>query len=157
MPVLQPEATEALQAQGRAAIEQKGDRLTTIDVASAAFFEPGSATLSDSGKALLQPVAASFKEERFKDYEIIIEGHTDDTPIHNTQFPSNWELSTARATAVVRYFLEQGIPATKVRAAGYADTFPKVPNRDENGSAILFNQAQYRRVVIKLEKIEPGS
>ncbi|HMK68945.1 MAG TPA: hypothetical protein VK433_10375, partial [Stellaceae bacterium] len=49
---------------------------------------------------------------------------------------------------------DQGIPARRLRAAGYADTFPKAPNRDAGGTAIPENQAKNRRVVIKLEKIE---
>jgi len=57
---------------------------------------------------------------------------------------------------VVHYFLEQGIPARKLRAAGYADSFPKAPNRDANGNPIPEHQAQNRRVVIKLEKIDKG-
>jgi len=55
---------------------------------------------------------------------------------------------------VVRFFLEQGIPARKLTAAGYADTFPIVPNRKADGSVIPENQARNRRVVIKLEKID---
>jgi chemotaxis protein MotB len=54
----------------------------------------------------------------------------------------------------VHYFLDQGIPALKLRAAGYADTFPRAPNRDANGNAIPENQTQNRRVVIKMEKID---
>jgi chemotaxis protein MotB len=57
---------------------------------------------------------------------------------------------------VVKFFLEQGIAPQKLRAAGYADTFPVVPNRDASGKSIPENQARNRRVVIKLEKIEKG-
>jgi flagellar motor protein MotB len=146
-----------LKSQGPATIEQKGDRLTTIEVNSAAFFGSGSATLSEGGKSALHDVAATIKSNKFKDYRVTVEGHTDDAPIKTAQFPSNWELSTARASAVVHFFLEQGIPAQRLRAAGYADTFPKVPNRDANGNPIPANQAQNRRVVIKLEKIDKTS
>ncbi|MFA5041052.1 MAG: OmpA family protein [Bdellovibrionales bacterium] len=134
--------------------EPKGDRITILEMNSAAFFDIGSAILNPAGKALLQGVADKLKGVEFKDYRITVEGHTDDTPINTAQFPSNWELSTARASAVVRHLVEQGIGAEKLRAAGYADTFPKVPNRDEDGKAISFNQAENRRVIIKLEKIE---
>jgi chemotaxis protein MotB len=137
-----------------AVVEQKGDRLTTIEMSSAAFFESGSAELSVPGKVILGNLALNLKSDKFRDYQITVEGHTDDQPIHTTQFPSNWELSTARASAVVHFFLEEGIAADKLRAAGYADTFPKAPNRDADGRAIPENQAQNRRVVIKLEKIE---
>jgi chemotaxis protein MotB len=135
--------------------KDKGDRITILEMNSAAFFGSGSATLSEPGKVILRNVAVNLQaDDRFKDYQITVEGHTDDSPISTPQFPSNWELSTARASAVVHYFLDQGIPAVRLRAAGYADTFPVAPNRDANSNAIPANQAQNRRVVIKLEKIE---
>ena len=134
--------------------QKQGDRITTVDMNSATFFPSGSATLSDEGKAVLVKVLAGLNTSQYKDFVITVEGHTDDVPINTLQFPSNWELSTARAAAVVRFFIEQGIPADKLRASGYADVMPKVPNRDAAGNAIPANQAQNRRVVIKLEKVD---
>lgn len=153
-PFAQSEIVGMLKSQGRADIEQKGDRITTLEISSAAFFDSGSAALSKSGESILRDVTVDLKSEKLKDYQITVEGHTDDTPINTSRFPSNWELSTARASAVVHFFLDQGIPALKLRAAGYADTFPKAPNRDAYGSAIPENQTQNRRVVIKMEKID---
>jgi chemotaxis protein MotB len=135
-------------------VKPKGDRITMLETGSAAFFDSGSATLTGSGVAILGKVVANLASGSFDDYRITVEGHTDDTPIKTTVFPSNWELSTARASAVVHFLLDHGIPAARLRAAGYADTFPKAPNRDAAGNAIPENQAQNRRVVIKLEKIE---
>jgi chemotaxis protein MotB len=149
-----PEIVDNLKSKGPANFEQKGDRITSLEMSSAAFFDSGSAVLSPAGKAILHDVAGNLKAEKFKDYQVTVEGHTDDAPISTSLFPSNWELSTARAAAVVRFFLDEGIAAQKLRAAGYADTFPKVSNRDANGRAIPENQAQNRRVVIRLEKIE---
>ncbi|MFA4995021.1 MAG: OmpA family protein [Bdellovibrionales bacterium] len=140
--------------QKMAKAEPKGDRITILEIDSSAFFDRGSATLSGSGRTLLQDVVGKLKSDEFRDYQITVEGHTDDTPINTAQFPSNWELSTARASAVARFLLDQGIAATKLRASGYADTFPKVPNHDADGNVLPHNQAQNRRVVIKLEKIE---
>ena len=134
--------------------QNNGDRLTSFEISSTAFFNSGSATLNPSGKVILHNVAGNLKGEKFQDYEVTVEGHTDDAPISTSSFPSNWELSTARAAAVVRFFLEEGIPAQRLRAAGYADTFPKLSNRDANGNAIPENQAKNRRVIIKLEKVE---
>ncbi|HKX08832.1 MAG TPA: OmpA family protein, partial [Stellaceae bacterium] len=151
-----PSILEPLQAKGTAEVEQKGDRLTTVNMSSATFFPSGSATISADGQGVLADVAQRLKSDELRDYLITVEGHTDDAPISTPQFPSNWELSTARAAAVVHFFLDQGIPAQKLRAAGYADTFPKLPNRDAFGHAIPENQAQNRRVVIKLEKIDHG-
>jgi chemotaxis protein MotB len=149
-----PEILQTLKTQGAAKIEQEGDRITTLEINSAAFFDSGSATLSNAGESILRAISAKLKWDELRDYRITVEGHTDDSPISTARFPSNWELSTARASAVVHFFLDQGIPARKLRAAGYADTFPKVPNRDANGAAIPANQAQNRRVVIQLEKID---
>lgn len=151
-----PSILEPLQAKGTAEIEQKGDRLTTVNMSSATFFPSGSATISKDGAAVLADVAQRLKSDELRDYLITVEGHTDDAPISTAQFPSNWELSTARASAVVHFFLDQGISPTKLRAAGYADTFPKAPNRDATGHPIAENQAQNRRVVIKLEKLDRG-
>lgn len=148
------EIVERLKKQGPAAYEPKGERIQTIEMDSATFFASGAAILSETGKNVLKDVASRIKADTFKDYQITVEGHTDDQPINTSQFPSNWELSTARAAAVVHFFLDQGIEAQRLRAAGYADSFPKAPNRDEEGQAIPSHQAQNRRVVIKLEKID---
>ena len=153
-PFAQSEIVDLLKSQGRADIVQKGDRITTLEISSAAFFDSGSAALSKAGESILRDVTIDLKSDKLKDYQITVEGHTDDTPISTPRFPSNWELSTARASAVVHFFLDEGIPARKLRAAGYADTFPKAPNRDANGNAIPDNQTQNRRVVIKMEKID---
>ncbi len=135
-------------------IEPKGDRISMLEISNSAFFGSGSADLNESGKSILRDVAVELRSNQYKQYQVEVEGHTDDTPIATAHFSSNWELSTARAAAVVHFFLDQGLPAQKLHAAGYADTRPKVPNRDANGNAIPENQAQNRRVVIRLEKIE---
>ena len=113
-----------------------GDRITTLEMSSSAFFGSGSGTLSDGGKSILRGVAVDLKSDQYQGYQIVVEGHTDDSPIATAQFSSNWELSTARAAAVVHFLLDQGIAAQKLRAVGYADTQPKVPNRDAAGNAV---------------------
>jgi len=133
----------------------EGDRLITLDIPSAAFFPVGSAALSPEGMNLLSEiVTTTLSDEKTKDYQITVEGHTDDSPISTAQFPSNWELSTARAASVVRFFIEKGISPQRLRASGYADSIPKLPNRDADGKPLPDHQAQNRRVVIRLEKIE---
>jgi flagellar motor protein MotB len=135
-------------------VESKTDRISLLEIASSAFFGSGSADLSESGRSILRDVADELKSTRYDGYEIVVEGHTDDTPIATAHFSSNWELSTARAAAVVHFFLDQGLPANRLRAAGYAETRPRVANRDADGNTIPENQALNRRVVIRLEKIE---
>jgi chemotaxis protein MotB len=149
-----PAVLDRIKSQASADVEQQGNRITTVQINSAAFFDSGYALLSGAGKSILRDVAVTLKSPEFAGYRISIEGHTDDNPINTAQFQSNWELSTARAAAVVRFFLEQGIPARQLSAAGYADSFPLAPNRTAEGTVIPDNQARNRRVVIKLEKID---
>jgi chemotaxis protein MotB len=149
-----PDVVERLASRGTPIVAQSGDRITTLQIGSAAFFSSGSAALSNAGKAILSEVAATLEAPRFAAYHITIEGHTDDTPISTPQFQSNWELSAARASAVVRFLLDLGVPAGKLTASGYADTVPIVPNRNAEGMVMPDNQARNRRVVIRLEKID---
>jgi chemotaxis protein MotB len=150
-----PAIVDRLKSEGRVLVQQ-GDRITTLQISSATFFASGYAALSGPGKSILRDVAVTLKSADFARYHISIEGHTDDMPINTAQFQSNWELSTARAAAVVRFFLEEGIPARKLSAAGYADTFPVARNRNDDGTVNPENQATNRRVVIKLEEIKPS-
>jgi chemotaxis protein MotB len=93
------------------------------------LFAPGKAELAPAAKQQLDPVFAALKEISAKippdiDWILQINGHTDRRPIHNVDFASNWELSSARAISVVRYAIDQGIPANRLSAAGFADNQP---------------------------------
>ena len=93
------------------------------------LFDPGGADLSDDAKKQLVPVFSALKDIAAKipsdiPWVLEIEGHTDHRAIHNDLFASNWELSTARAISVVRYAIDQGIPADHLAAAGFADKQP---------------------------------
>jgi chemotaxis protein MotB len=67
---------------------------------------------------------------------VIVEGHTDNLPIRTRQFPTNWELSTARATNVASYMRESGIPQQRMSIRAFADTRPRVPYVDNYGDAL---------------------
>lgn len=67
------------------------------------------------------------------DYPISVEGHTDNVPIRSQRFPSNWDLSSARASTVIRFLQEQGVAVGRMRAIGYADTVPLVANDTNQG------------------------
>ncbi|HEV8680544.1 MAG TPA: peptidoglycan -binding protein [Stellaceae bacterium] len=110
----------------RADIRIVGDRFV---FQSEVLFAPGKADLADDARLQLDPVIAALKEISAKiptdiNWVLIINGHTDRRPIRNAQFPSNWELSTARAISVVQYAIAQGIPPDRLAAAGFADTQP---------------------------------
>lgn len=117
--------------------EGRGLVLTILN--DSVLFEPGKATLQVEGLHVLDVVVASL--QRLPN-DIAIEGHTDSRPISTPQYPSNWELSTARATSVLRYMLLQGFDPTRISASGYGDTRPVAGNDTPEG------QAANRRVEI---------
>ena len=125
----------------------------TLELSSSAFYEPGSATLREVALPVLGRIAQIVRADQYRFFNVDVEGHTDDDPISTATFPSNWELSAARAAGVVRFFGEQGIELQRLKASGFAETRPKVPNRDKNGAPIPDNQEVNRRVVIHLSKM----
>lgn len=129
---------------------QKSSKGLSIEMASGAFFIPGTAKLRPETAPILDSMAVTFAREKFKYFFIVVNGHTDDDPIHTAQFPSNWELSAGRAAAVTNYFISIGLHPYRQTVAGHAATRPKFPNRDEVGNPIPENMARNRRVVIDL-------
>ncbi|HLV80417.1 MAG TPA: OmpA family protein [Chthonomonadaceae bacterium] len=110
------------------------------------LFERGQAQLKPDSAEVLTRIGLLLKAES---NPVIIEGHTCDLPIRTERFPSNWELSTARAGTVLRYFTEEmGLPGRRFTAAGYADTRPLAPNTSEA------NRARNRRVDIVILQTE---
>ena len=125
-----------------------------VELSSGAFFVPGSAKFTPDAVPMLEMISAQIMPLAKKDMLVEVEGHTDDSLVDSPQFPSNWELSGARASNVVRFFIAKGFPAEKLRAVGLAATQPKALNRDASGTAIPANQDLNRRVVVKLLKGE---
>ena len=123
-----------------------------VELAGGAFFVPGSAKFTDEALPMLEMVAAQIMPVAKADITIEVEGHTDDSPVASAMFPSNWELSSARAASVVRYLISKGFPQEKLKAIGLAATEPKAPNRDSAGTPIAANQDLNRRVVVRLVK-----
>ena len=108
--------------------------MLTVDVAEQLFFDSGRATLKDSGKSVLKQVAAAMQD--YQDKAIRIVGHTDNVPIAKAWrevFPSNWELSAARATTVVRFLQESGIEPERLIATGRAEFAPVAANDSPEG------------------------
>jgi chemotaxis protein MotB len=109
------------------------------------LFDSGRATLKPQGVPLLGEVANLLNVDRA--HPILVEGHTDDVPISTRQFASNWELSTSRATDVVRYMIGRGLARRRFGAAGYADLHPLATNATPAG------RARNRRVEIVLQRL----
>jgi len=110
-------------------------RLLTDDV----LFTSGSADLSPRANDILAPIVQALKN---LPNPVRVEGHTDSAPISTVQFPSNWELASGRAAAVVRDFAQLGVPPGRLQATGYADTRPVGSNATAAG------RAQNRRVEV---------
>lgn len=113
------------------------------------FFDLGEATLTSDADKFVQIIIDKIKSTH-KDVRILVEGHTDDIPIHSRKFPSNWELSAARASTIVRKFESNGFDRNYLVAVGYGETKPAYPNEDKDGNAIKENQAKNRRIVLRI-------
>jgi chemotaxis protein MotB len=120
--------------EGQVQISEMKNRLT-MTMLDKIIFPSGSAEISKDGKKVLDKVISILKD--IKDKRIQIEGHTDNVPIVSSlkkRFPTNWELSTGRATEVVRYLQENGgIDPHLLSATGYAEFMPVAPNDTEEG------------------------
>ena len=102
-----------------------------------------------SGKQKLSEIGLSLKETTNQipddiDWIIMVEGHTDKRPIKTTQFPSNWELSTARANSVLKLLLDLGFSPNRLAAAGYGEFYPISKGETDN------DFQQNRRIELKL-------
>ncbi len=114
-----------------------------IELPEAVLFPSGSAKLKKEGirvLAELGPVLASIQGREFQ-----VGGHTDNKPIKTKRFPSNWELSGARAIDVAELLIEYGVPGNRISAAAYADTQPSESNETKEG------RAKNRRIEIALQ------
>lgn len=144
-----------------ASLGRKGDIATevnerglTIHIMESAMFDEGQAELKPRARELLDIVAQDIVG---MPNHVRVEGHTDNRPIATKEFPSNWELSTARATTIVRYLIEKhAYPPEKISAVGYASYRPYVPN------TTVENRARNRRVDIVVQTMdlsaaEPGN
>jgi chemotaxis protein MotB len=119
-------------AKGNVRISEDSRGLT-ISLAEAGFFSPGSAVIPPTALAAIDRIAGTLKPF---DYNIRVEGHTDNTPIHTPQFPSNWELSTARATFLLQYLISgTSLQPERLSAAGYGEYRPVASNQTEAGRA----------------------
>jgi chemotaxis protein MotB len=144
----QQELSKSLQAEierGDITIKQVRDRLT-INMVEKVLFNSGQAQVKPAGLKVLTQVSDVLKN--VTDKQIRIEGHTDNVPIGvkiRDKFPTNWELSTARATTVVRFFIDRGgVSRESLEAVGFADTRPVASNDTDEG------RTENRRIEIVL-------
>ena len=118
---------------GQLQVRQYKDMLT-VEIAEQLFFDSGRATLKESGKTVLKKVGEALKG--YDDKIIRVVGHTDNVPIGKSmqaQFASNWDLSAARATTVVRFLESAGVPPERLLASGRGEYSPVASNDDAEG------------------------
>lgn len=125
------EAMAPLVDEGQVRVTQS-PRGITVEINASVLFATGEAVLQPSSIATLTAVARVLAQV---DNPIQVEGHTDNVPIRSTIYPSNWELSSARAGSVVRLFTEHGVAPSRLVAIGYADNRPIDTNATPEGRA----------------------
>ena len=132
---------------GQMNVSQTG-RGVELEINASALFNQGEADIQPEAKKTLADAAKVLVDS---DYAIEVEGHTDNLPISTARFPSNWELSSARASSVVRLFIDQGVAAKRLKAVGSADNQPVQSNDSAEG------RARNRRVTITVLTPEPDA
>lgn len=119
--------------QDKVIVKQEADRII-LRLADNLVFPSASADVREDAKPLLKIVANALASSQ---QEVRIEGHTDNIPLSTSRYPSNWELSSARATAVLRYLVEQlGVAPGRLFAAGYGEFRPIANNATPEGRAL---------------------
>ena len=136
----------------RAGVEGKGTVKVTADgvvlkLDGDLMFGSGDTAIKPEAKQILDYIASIAANAGGT---VEVQGHTDDVPISSARFPSNWELSSARAGSAVRYLTSRGVPPSRLRALGFADTRPVAPNSDPD------NRARNRRVEFLFLNVPSG-
>ncbi len=128
-------------------IEPRG---LVLSLTESALFAPGRAQLGFEARGIMRKVGRTLARNS---RPVRLEGHTDDTPIRTKKYPSNWQLATARAIAVLQFLVnESSLPVERLSAAGYGEYQPLVPNNS------VQNRAKNRRVdIVVLTAENPGS
>ncbi|MBA5686448.1 flagellar motor protein MotD [Rugamonas apoptosis] len=126
--------------EGKVRVTQNS-RGVSVEINASVLFDPGDARLTAESTEALRAVAVLLKDDS---HDVQVEGHTDNQPIRNTLYPSNWELSSVRAASVVRLFIDAGVAPTRLTAVGHAANHPVSSN------ASLEGRARNRRVAVTI-------
>jgi len=108
----------------------RNERWIEVEINSDILFATGSAVLDEDARSILGRLATVLRDEPNK---IRVEGHTDNVPIATALYPSNWELSAARAASVVHLFADRGLPPQRLAMIGYGEFHPRADNADTQG------------------------
>ena len=131
---------------GKVSVTQTNGGIS-VEINASVLFASGQAQLRAESQQALRQVAGVLAPTVQR---IQVEGYTDNTPISNSQFPSNWELSAARASSVVRLFIDNGVAEPRLSVIGYG------PNRPVTSNDTAENRARNRRVTVMILTEVPG-
>lgn len=138
----------------RVRIERTDDGLF-IELENSILFDSGEAALHEESAALLRPIGARLAGSLDQQYGVIVEGYTDDVPIRNARFRSNWELSTSRAIYVMEELVAAGVPQQRISVQGFADTRAQAPALEAaSPTDVAEARASDRRVVLRVTDIQ---
>ena len=126
--------------EGKVRVTQNS-RGVSVEINASVLFAPGDAALTEISREALTAVAILLKNDP---HQVQVEGHTDDVPISNPLFPSNWELSAVRASSVVRLFIDSGVAPARLTAVGHGANLPVASNDTPDG------RARNRRVAVTI-------
>lgn len=126
----------------------------TMTFTGTLFFDSGDYKVKPEAVGIVGKLAGTIKQEA-QNYDIKVEGHTDDAPISHPIISSNWELSGIRAARIAQVFESQGFKKSQLNLLGWGETKPVAPNENPDGSPNLENRTKNRRVVIKVYKDTP--
>jgi chemotaxis protein MotB len=132
---------------GKVRVTQNG-RGVSVEINASVLFDSGDARLNGDSVEALRAVAGLLRDDT---HAIQVEGHTDNVPIANPLFPSNWELSATRASSVVRLFIDAGVAPERLTALGHGATQPVAPNDDPVA------RARNRRVAVTIISAVPDA
>ena len=133
--------------EGKVRVTQNS-RGVSVEINASVLFAPGDATLTVASREALSAVAVLLKNDP---HAVQVEGHTDDVPIANPLFPSNWELSAVRASSVVRLFIDAGMAPARLTAVGHGANVPVAANDTPEG------RARNRRVAVTIISALPDA
>lgn len=126
--------------EGKVRVTQNS-RGVSVEINASVLFDPGEASLTPDSVEALRAVASLLKADS---HNVQVEGHTDNQPIRNARYPSNWELSAVRASSVVRLFIDAGVTPGRLTAVGLSDNVPVAANNTAEG------RARNRRVAVTI-------
>jgi chemotaxis protein MotB len=135
--------------ENKVALDTRKYEIRTI-INGASLFASGGTELLPNGQGIVERIIRQVRQMSPVDFKVDVEGHTDSAPIKNYRFADNWDLSVARASGVVRLFIEAGFAPEKLKASGFGDARSLVSDRDQNNRLLPEKQDINRRIVIRL-------